>query len=870
MLLLATSVIFAQGTIKGTVTDPETNMPLPGANVMVAGTSNGTTTDFDGMFTLEVDQENLQGKVVVTYVGFLQQEIPFNIQDGETLDLGEISLQADENALGEIVLIGKGVIDLEQNRKTPIAVSTIKKAEIQAKAVGNVEFPEVMKNTPSVYVSDQAGGFGESQMFLRGFDQTNTAFLLNGQPINGMEDGRMYWSNWAGMSDVANAVQVQRGLGSSKLAISSVGGTVNIVSKSAERREGGFTRFMTGNDSYLKGTVGYDSGLQGKWAFSFMLDHWQAHRKYAEGTEGQGQNYFFAVGFVPNERHSLNFLITGAPQTHGQNFSVGLDQYEEFGIKHNNLSGFKDGERFTIRKNYYHKPVANLNWDWDINEKLDLSSVLYASWGRGGGTGPAGDSDNIIYNDRGGIDFDAIVDQNQQVGVGGFGNALARRMSVNMHNWYGLLSNLNFEPNENWSLNIGFDGRLYKGDHFYQMNDLLGLTAYTDNYGYGSQRPSDYRITETFDANPWSALFNKADPDQRFNYDYSENINYLGTFGQAEYVNEGFSAFIQGAVSTQSYQREGRAEGNTIEGVDGLGESEKVNKTGFNIKGGLGYEITDGHIVFANAGYYSRQPYLDNIFDDVRNSNYILEGSDEVDNEEITGFEAGYRFNTSNFALDINAYHTTWGNRFVSGGFIPGDETSSDPVEQVDRYQRFTDVTQVHQGIELEARYRINNLMLRAYGSIGDWKYDGSTPAQIRDNETNELLDETSVDLKGTYVGNAPQNSFGVGFKYDFLENFSIDADLNYYDKLYGFVDAQDVIESSLVGETYQSELLNSYFLLDAGLSYTIPFEDNKRSIVFRGNVYNVANHIYLNQKDSYGYYYGNGRTWNLSVRYNF
>ncbi|MEO2061142.1 MAG: carboxypeptidase-like regulatory domain-containing protein [Mesonia sp.] len=141
MLLLATSVIFAQGTIKGTVIDPETNMPLPGANVMVAGTSNGTTTDFDGMFTLEIDQENLQGKVVVTYVGFLQQEIPFNVQDGETLDLGEISLQADENALGEIVLIGKGVIDLEQNRKTPIAVSTIKKAEIQAKAVGNVEFP---------------------------------------------------------------------------------------------------------------------------------------------------------------------------------------------------------------------------------------------------------------------------------------------------------------------------------------------------------------------------------------------------------------------------------------------------------------------------------------------------------------------------------------------------------------------------------------------------------------------------------------------------------------------------------------------------------------------------------------------------------
>src|SRR5690606_39385281 len=89
---------------------------------------------------------------------------------------------------------------------------------------GNVEFPEILKNTPSVYVSNQSGGFGESQMFVRGFDQTNTAFLLNGQPINGMEDGKIYWSNWSGMSDIAQGIQIQRGLGSSKLAISSVGG----------------------------------------------------------------------------------------------------------------------------------------------------------------------------------------------------------------------------------------------------------------------------------------------------------------------------------------------------------------------------------------------------------------------------------------------------------------------------------------------------------------------------------------------------------------------------------------------------------------------------------------------------------------------
>ncbi len=157
---------------------------------------------------------------------------------------GAISLSADAYGLDEVVVTG--YLDIGAgSTHTSRRFTTITAREIQAKSVGNVEFPEVIKNTPSAYISNQTG-FGDSQMFMRGFDQINTAFLLNGQPINGMEDGRMYWSNWSGMSDVANAVQVQRGLGSSKLAISSVGGTVNIATKTVDNRKGGYARFMYG------------------------------------------------------------------------------------------------------------------------------------------------------------------------------------------------------------------------------------------------------------------------------------------------------------------------------------------------------------------------------------------------------------------------------------------------------------------------------------------------------------------------------------------------------------------------------------------------------------------------------------------------
>ena len=394
MLLLATSVIFAQGKLTGTITDPETNMPLPGANVMEAGTSNGTTTDFDGVFSLEV--QNSEGELVISYLGFAKKRVSFSVNNGETIDIGEISLEADANALGEIVVVGKGVIDLEEDRKTPIAVSTVTSEEIQKRAVGNVEFPQILKNTPNVYVSNASGGYGDSQMFVRGFGQSNTAFLLNGQPINGMEDGNMYWSNWAGLADIANAVQVQRGLGSSKLAISSVGGTVNIVTKATNRTEGGFARFLVGNGSYMKGTVSYDTGINDNgWGFSFLLDYWQAHSKWANGTKGQGQNYFFSVGKKAGN-HNFNFLLTGAPQWHDQNFSKDLKLYDEYGLKYNNNYGFNNGDYLTSRRNYYHKPVLNLNWDWDISEKSNLSTVLYASFGRGGGTGTYGNGPGYI------------------------------------------------------------------------------------------------------------------------------------------------------------------------------------------------------------------------------------------------------------------------------------------------------------------------------------------------------------------------------------------------------------------------------------------------------------------------------------------
>jgi len=100
MLLMPMS-FFAQSTVSGIITERDTGMPIPGANIVIRGTTTGTTTNFDGDYTL--DGVNLDDVIVVSYIGFSSQEIPYTGQ--ETIN---VQLAPDTAILEEVVLIGYG------------------------------------------------------------------------------------------------------------------------------------------------------------------------------------------------------------------------------------------------------------------------------------------------------------------------------------------------------------------------------------------------------------------------------------------------------------------------------------------------------------------------------------------------------------------------------------------------------------------------------------------------------------------------------------------------------------------------------------------------------------------------------------------
>ncbi|MFY9216426.1 MAG: carboxypeptidase-like regulatory domain-containing protein, partial [Flavobacteriaceae bacterium] len=139
--LLVSTIAFAQGTISGSVTDGSTGDPLPGASVLVKGTTNGVTADFDGNFTISANSGDV---LVISYLGFQTLEVA--AKNGMSVELEPSTTQLEE------IVLSSGVIDLAQVRKTPVAVSTIQASEIALK-VGNMEFPEVMNKTPGVYAT---------------------------------------------------------------------------------------------------------------------------------------------------------------------------------------------------------------------------------------------------------------------------------------------------------------------------------------------------------------------------------------------------------------------------------------------------------------------------------------------------------------------------------------------------------------------------------------------------------------------------------------------------------------------------------------------------------------------------------------------
>ncbi|WP_336965349.1 TonB-dependent receptor [Chryseobacterium contaminans] len=769
------------------------------------------------------------------------------------------STKIKSNDIEQVVLTG--VADIAKDRKTPVAVSTIKEAQIVEK-LGNQEFPEILNTTPSVYATKGGGGFGDSKLNIRGFNQNNIAVMVNGMPVNDMEGGSVYWSNWAGLSDVTSAMQVQRGLGSSKLAIASVGGTVNILTRAADKKQGGVVSLAVGNNDYVKSLFAYNTGKSEKgWSSSFLMSR-TAGSMYADGTKFEGYNYYFAVGYKkPGGNHDFQFTITGAPQWHNQrSYAIAISDYIKFNPDHdgtpdrkyNSDWGYLNGRQYSARVNYYHKPVLSLNWDWTLSEKSKLNTVLYGSFGRGGGTNTTGSANGkslSTFRDQttGLYNFDNVVAANQastpDKGV------LIRNASINSHNWFGLISSFNHTINDNFKFTAGVDARYYYGYHYQVVTDLLGASGYIDKNN--KNLPPNLVTAVSKPEASWNPFGGKIDNlNNQIGYSNDGEVLWYGAFGQLEYTNDKISAFVQGSVSNQGFQR---IDNFIVDGVTKSKKGEIMNtKTGFknlfgyNIKAGVNYNINEQHNVFGNVGYYEKQPFFNAVY---RSNENIV--SPDLTNEKIFGVELGYGFRSAKFNANVNLYRTTWDDRYLRRSNL------RDLIAGKTAYVEMNGLNEVHMGVEVDANYNLNKVLtINGMFSLGDWYYKGNATATLFEDSTNQPLNfpgstsnEATLYLDKVKVGDAAQMTAAVGVTVKPVRNLSFDATWRNTNNLYASLDAFN-FRTQAAAQRGTLEL-PSYNLFDLGLSYRINLNNKQQYFTIRGNVYNLFDTTYIAESNT-------------------
>lgn len=875
LVVISVSFLKAQETssdskfeVKGKLVDELSNEPLIGATVLYEN-GKGVIADTSGNFSFMVPNGNYNIKInMVGYKPFLKKIV---VKDAG-VNIGTSSL-VNINNLNEVEITA----DVAKVQETPIAVSNITSKQIQEELGAN-DLPSLLNTTPGAYSSQQGGGFGDSRVNIRGFDQKNVAVLVDGVPVNDMENGQVFWSNWAGLAEVTKRMQVQRGLGASRLALPSVGGVINIITTPVEQKQFIVVKSDMGTKNFQRFGLGYNSGLiKNKIAFT-LSGTYSSGDGYIDMTWFKAWSYFAKITYKINNRSMLTFGANGAPQSHGQRSSAINMAYQDRGFaekqginvdsmyaapgnKYSNQYigargityspdwGYINGQKRSVRINYFHKPLFNLSYFLNINPKLYFTEVVYVSLGNGGGTTinsfPAYDngstpgtaaSGQLLLQDYYNINVFAPT---STLVPGKSPSTYYMYSSVNQHKWIGTLTSLKYQMNKKFDFLAGLDGRYYRGTHFQTPYDYLG-----GNYVVAPSN-KDANL-KPYSVDPSSYVRYLGD---KINYYYQSNVTWLGLFAQGEYKSEKITAFIT-LTGNQT----------TMKSTNFFGKRDFVIDKKHVIHNALGY----GDTLYTDGQHYGvrTNPYsFPNVDPITKNSDGSITFFDVLTYKNVTinpGYST-YDFTSSKTRVNTTDLKTYYGytakgglnykitpnhNVFVNGGYMnvaprfsnvfsssgveitgvknqlilsadvgygyrdynfaanvnaymtnwsnkPLDFATSlvDPKNpQNIIYYNVPGVDAILKGIEFAGEAKITNfLKADIFGMIGDWRWNSGGNVYVF-SQDGSLADSVKFDAKGVHIANAPQKQIGGSLRFEY-KGFYVKPQYVYFDKMYAQFD---------------------------------------------------------------------------------
>ncbi len=817
LLAVPPSAIAQDGRITGRVSDSKTGNPLPGANVLIEGTSTGAATDMSGRYVI-LKAPAGTFTLVVTFIGYKTASMPVTVVARETAVVN-ISLEPTVISGMDIVVTANRA----RERETPVAFTDVSTGRIQEEFHGQ-DAPLLLQGTPGVYtIATDGVGNGESTLRVRGFEQNRVSVMINGIPTNDPESKAVYWSNWGAVSSGASNIQVQRGAGSALYGAGTFGGSMNIVTLNPAPKRSIGALFNWGDPELMMFGLNYNSGLiNDKFAMALKLE-----RKMGQGSRlgsyYQALNYYLSMAYYMSDKQSLKMVLHGAPQEHGYPYSGPIEFFEKYGYDaspswfiresyantlpdgldgQKNL-GLTDGVRecvggdwVALAHNFYHKPQLEFHHSYEFSEKSALTTTLFGSIGRGGGSslnfagfvpGPFGGGPyNQFNHDR---DDEGVLENLDFV----LQNGPYQRTSYSIHNQFGILSTYETTLGDLVKMNFGGEARYWFADHPGYVSNTYGIEGEANrSYGlidldgevqrfrrilYQNDMENDadfvlFNFTQPDDPTFKSQYRNYSSKKPQFTVFASQNTrllegrmnimmsvqfrsitykleekmpsdNGVGILVGMDEDEDGTVDDDSGELSGQPVPDEGPYNDDEfiMHGTGGeIVKFDLVHKsrtTSFaQPKFGINYNITENLNLFGNVSYVQNEPDLGVFY------NYGRPHPNPQD-EKLTDIELGCGWKFEALNAKVNLYEMTWSNKTTeiedpSKAGQPGYSRTGERTELIGSSR--------HWGLEVEMAADLGKAFKdsgipQGLGVRGSLTY--------MNNVWSEILDEAKYDVDG-------------------------------------------------------------------------------------------------------------------------
>ena len=352
ILLLFGVFAFSQKQISGSVTD-ESGVPLPGAAIVESGTNNGTSSDFDGKFTINL--ENDDSKLEISYIGYKTES--FDTSNVNTIDA---ILLIDSSSLDEIVVTGYGT---QLKKNITGAVATIDSQVIENRSLTSAG-AALSGTTSGVFVSQNSGEAGQDEISIR---VRGIGTLNNSQPLI-IVDGIEGDINLVNPNDIESISVLKDAASSAIYGSRAANGVILVKTKRGQR-------FQKAVFSY-EGTFGTSEAIK-KPDLNFDPAYNMEFKNLAKTNFG-GTAVFspetIALARSQNTwwKNPYNDLFQTAPvNMHNLTVTGGSEN-----INYRVSLGLLDQESVATGNNFYDRMNFRVNIDASPTEKIDIGTTI--------------------------------------------------------------------------------------------------------------------------------------------------------------------------------------------------------------------------------------------------------------------------------------------------------------------------------------------------------------------------------------------------------------------------------------------------------------------------------------------------------------